>query len=80
VLAAKDERGAQPLVGVGGRHPDIYDRHIGAMLGNLVQERVAVGHGGQDLVPAILEKTNEPFSHDGGIFSDHDAHRTHPQA
>jgi hypothetical protein len=75
MLTAKGDRGAQSFVGVGGRHADVHHRHIRVMLGHCLQQGVPIGDRGRDLVPTILQNSDEALSHDGGVLGDHDAHR-----
>ncbi len=55
MVTADRDRGAQPLIGVVGRHPHVDDRDIGLVLGDRGLECLGVADRGGDLVSAVGE-------------------------
>src|SRR5690606_3775466 len=68
------DRGADALVGVGGRHADVHDGDVRAVLGHGPHERGGVGHGGRHLEPLAAQQQREPFAQQGVVLGDHDTH------
>ena len=72
---AQLDRGPQPFIGPGGRHPDIGDDHVGVMLRDRRQQGGAVGDRGAHLVALVFQQPGQPGPEQGGVLGDHDAHR-----
>jgi hypothetical protein len=53
VVAADDDRGAQALIGVAGRHPHVHHGGIRVVLGHRGEQVVGVADGGYHLVAAV---------------------------
>ena len=54
----------QALVGVGGRHPDVDDRDVGAGALHQLQQLVAVAGQPDDLEPGLREQAGQPLAQD----------------
>ena len=72
------ELGGEPdsLVRPGRRHPDVGHDDVRPRLLDRLVERVVVGAGADDLGPAgILERADDPLSHEIRVVADDDAQR-----
>ncbi len=67
------DRRTQPLVALGGRHPDVDDRHVGPVLDDRGDQRRAVADLGHDDAARIGDQAGEPFADEHGIVGDDDA-------
>jgi hypothetical protein len=68
VLGADRLRGAEALVRVGRRHPDVDDRDIGLVLANCGQERGGVADLGDDLEACFDQQSCDPFAEKDGVI------------
>ena len=71
---AQLDRGAQALVGVGRRHPDVGDHDVRTVLGDGGEQLLGVRDGGEHLVPLVLQQLDQSGPQDGGVLRDDDAH------
>ena len=67
-------RGAQPLVVIAGRHPDVDDGQVGLVLGDDGEQRLGVADAAHDVVAGVLEQAREPLAQQRRVLRDHDAH------
>ena len=73
--AVADHQGrAQPLVGEGGRHPDVDDDRVRAVRGDRAQELLPVALGRGHLVPGLGEQPGQPLPQQHGVLRDHYPH------
>ena len=68
------DRGTQPLVGVAGRHPDVDDADVRALLEGGGDERRPVGHRADHLVAGLGEQQLESLAQQQRVVRDHDPH------
>jgi hypothetical protein len=61
---------AQPLVGEGGRHPDVDDNRVRGIRGHRAQELLAVALGGGHLVPGLGEQPGQSLPQEHGVLGD----------
>ena len=73
VLRADRARRAQALVGVGRRHADVDDRHVGLVGADLAQQVLPVAGLAGDLEAGLLEQAREPLAQQDGVVGDNDA-------
>ena len=66
-------RGAQALVGVGRRHPDVDDRDVGLVGADLAQQVLGVAGLAGDLEARLLEQAGEALAQEDGVVGDDDA-------
>jgi hypothetical protein len=78
VVAADLDGGAQPLVGVTGRHPHVHHGDVGVVLGDGGKQRLAVPDGGDHVVPPVGEDLRQARPDHGGVLGDDDSHRRAP--
>src|SRR5262249_38467686 len=74
VGAADLLRRDQALVGVGGRHLDVDDRHVGMLVGHDLKQLAGVAGLAGDLHPSLLKKAGGSLPDQHGVVGDHDAH------
>jgi hypothetical protein len=74
VEAADFLGGHQPLVGVGGWHLDVDDRHVGAVQLDAAAEFIWGCRLADDLEARLGEQTVEPLSEEHLVVGDHDSH------
>ena len=75
VVGADLVRGAQALVGVGGRHPDVDDGDVGVVGADLAQQVLGVTGLAGDLEARLLEQAREALAQQHGVVGQHDAKR-----
>ena len=61
LLGADALRGAQAVVGVGGRHAHVDDRDVGLVRGDLADQVVGVSGLPDDVEAGIPEEANDPL-------------------
>lgn len=66
MLLAQPYGGPHPLVGLGGRQPDVDDGDVRAVRGDRREQRVRVGDRGGHLDAAQLEQLPNPAEQRGG--------------
>ena len=67
-------RGDESLVGVGRRHADVDDRHVGVVLVHRAQQLVAVVGLRRDVEARLLQERGDALAHEQVVVRDHDAH------
>ena len=55
-------RSPQALVGVGRRHPDVHDRHVGPLLADGREQLVGVPDLGDDVEAGLDEQSGDAFA------------------
>lgn len=68
------DRGAQALVGEGGRQPDVDDRDVRRIDLDGLGEGVGVLSDGDDLEAGVAEQQAETFGEDRVVLEDHYSH------
>ena len=71
---ADDQDDPDALVGVGRGHPHVDHGDVEAVLADGPEERLGVGHGRDDLEPAVGERPGQPGLEQDGVLGDHDPH------
>jgi hypothetical protein len=69
------DRGAQAVVGVGGRHPHVDDGQVGIVRGDRVDQARRVSDRRDGLDRAVRQQPYEAFPEQHGILGDHHPHR-----
>jgi hypothetical protein len=57
---AQLDSGPKPLIGMGRRHADVRDHHVGVMLVGRCQQGGAVGDRGAHLVALVFQQPGQP--------------------
>ena len=70
--AADLDGGPDALVGVGGRHADVDDGHVGRLPLDALQQLVGPADR-RHVVALVGEDAGQPLTEDDGILRDHDA-------
>ena len=70
--------GLGALVGVGGRHPDVDDGDVRAVLGDGRLELLAVADQGDRLDAGLGQQPCESFAQQHRVIGDHDPHGSSP--
>ena len=73
-LLADHQRGAHALVGERRRHPDVDHAHVGLVLLDGAQQRLAVGDAVDDVEAALVEQAREALAQQHGVLGDHGSH------
>ena len=68
-------RGAQALVGVGGRHPHVDDGDVRPVRADLAQQVLGVAGLAGDLEARLLQQPREALAQQHGVIGQHDAER-----
>ena len=66
------------LIGVRGRHPDVDDRDIRAVLARGSQERLRVAHLGDHLEARVAEETSRSLAHEERVVGQDEPERHEP--
>ena len=74
------DRGAEPLVALGGRHPDVDDRDVRPMLDDGLHEGRAVTNLGDDDAPGVGDQARQALADEDRILGDDDAQRPNVHA
>jgi hypothetical protein len=74
VPGADPLRRDEPLVGVGGRHADVRDRHVRLVGADLEEGLLRVLRLAGDLEAAPLEDADQPLAHEHVVVGDYDPH------
>ena len=79
VRATEALGGPDALVGVGGRHPDVGQHHVGVVLGDRLEQLTEVT-GLDHLVDSRVlgEQRDEPLTEQHAVLREHHAHAGHP--
>src|SRR5215469_14653096 len=72
--AAYHQRGAQPLVGEGRRHPHVHYHGVGLVLADRPKELLGLPGGRDHVVPGLGEQPGQPLAQQHGVLGDHDPH------
>src|SRR3954451_1745792 len=67
-------RGPDPLVGLGRRHADVDDRHVGSVLVDRGEQPLRVRRLGDDLDALAAHERCDALAQQPAVVGDHDAH------
>src|SRR5215472_7856041 len=71
-------RRGQPFVGVGGRHLDVDDRHVGVFGGDDAEELLGISGLAGHLHTGLFEQAGRPLPDQHGVVGDHYPHEISP--
>ena len=74
VLGADLQRRAQAVVGVGRRHADVDDRHVGLVRVDLAQQVLGVAGLADHVEAPLLEQPHDPLAQEHRVVGDDYAH------
>ena len=74
VAGADLQRGAQALVVVGRRQPDVDDRDVGRVAAHLQEQVVGGLAAAHDLEPVLVQQRARALAQEDAVLGDHDAH------
>src|SRR4051794_39102202 len=74
MLRADRERSLDALVGVGGRHPQVDDRHLRAGVFDLLDELLGGGGLADHVEPGFAQQQRDAFAQEHRVVGQHYAH------